>query len=393
MKVFSSFEISSKDGRSIMALMALQSLAFMPMTLAPLYLSALMSSFGLSETHAGGLLSAEFLVLALTSVSIGSVINRFSWRHLILLSGILLTSGTGVSTLVSDAGSYLFIVARAVAAIGSGIAMAVAMAAIANMRNPDQAYGIIGAGGLVLAATVLALCGTALDAGGIQYLFALLLLVAIVLPIPALVAGISNSSKTEEEPDDHSTPVPALGVRTAYAVVALLIGLVINITWTYSHHLGTLTSLSPTNVVFWLGIGLYCSIPGNLIAGWLGLRFGRKPYFVSLLALGISTSLLFIWQNPDNFVQGQVVFGLAYGVVMPCMFGFAAVLDREGRWAAIISGIFMFSTVLSPLIGGYLFQHLDHKDTGALIVATNVLAGTVLAFIQRSMRSRARGLE
>jgi MFS family permease len=369
---------SPADWRLIVALSTLQSIAFLPLALAPVYLATLTAELGLSETGAGGLLTLEFLALALTSSLVGSVINRFSLSYLSLLAGGLLVLGNAACVFVADPNSVLFVLLRVMCGCGSGIAMAVAISGVLNVSDSDRAYGIVGAGSFTLSATTLVLASAVLEQGGASYLFALLVGIVLLYTLPSPV--LRRSRLPHQTPGDTADTgsLPVLKLGAVYMVFVMLYGLAVNIGWTFSLQMGLATGLSSVDATSWLSANYYLSMPGNLLAAWLGLKYGRSPFFSGLLALGISLWLVFTLQLPEGFMMGQLIFGFFYGLTLPYMYGVGAALDSQGRWAAITPGMFMFSTVISPLLGAYLLEVSGSAWVGWLLVSFLLVAAVVL---------------
>ncbi|WP_124726967.1 MDR family MFS transporter [Staphylospora marina] len=100
-----------------------------------------------------------------------------------------------------------------------------------------------------------------------------------------------------------------------------------------------------------------------ILAGKLSDIFGRKP----LLLIGLCIFILgsFLCGTSKDIIQLIIwrgLQGLGGGVIMST--AFAAVGDlfpprQRGRWQGIMSGIFGFSSIIGPTIGGYIVDHFD----------------------------------
>lgn len=378
------------DWQKMIGLMFVQSIAFLSLTLSPIYLSILVSEFGLTETQAGSLLTVEFFALALTSSAIGTVINRCSWFYLALLGGLLVVVGNGVSSTLPDANETLFLLMRVVSGCGTGLCMAVAVSGVLSISNPDRAFGFVGAGSFSLSATVLAISGFVFEKFGPTSIFMFVVVVVGISILPSVTLRSAKPKNSGEESDSKYRTLPALNLGLLYMVVVMAFGLASNIAWTFGVQLGITSSVSVPDAIYWIGANYYMSMPGNLLAGWLGLRYGRAPFFIALLAVTLSLWLLSGFQLPTTFIVGQLIFGLGYGLGVPYMYGVGAALDDQGRWAAITPGVFMLSVVISPVLGGYLFDVAGGVWITATLLGCMVVAITLLLIVVRLMAKKSK---
>ncbi len=135
---------------------------------------------------------------------------------------------------------------------------------------------------------------------------------------------------------------------------------------------------------------------GRLLFGLAGDRFGAKPVVVvGLLIQAVGAGTYFFVRELDEFYAVAVVFGMAYGGVMPLY----AVVAREYFPMRIMGTVFgaaaMISSLgmaLGPVMGGWIFD--TFASYGWLYIASFGLglgaAAEALAFPPLPSRSRPR---
>jgi MFS family permease len=135
---------------------------------------------------------------------------------------------------------------------------------------------------------------------------------------------------------------------------------------------------------------------GRLLFGLAGDRFGAKPVVVAgLLVQALGAGTYFFVRDLGEFYAVAIVFGMAYGGVMPLY----AVIAREYFPMRIMGTVFgaaaMISSLgmaLGPIVGGWIFD--TFASYGWLYIASFGIglgaAGIALAFPPLPSRSRER---
>jgi len=159
------------------------------------------------------------------------------------------------------------------------------------------------------------------------------------------------------------------GDSTLYAVLA-------NQTETVGITLGTVGVL--------LGVNRLIRVPGNLVAGALNDRLGRRRLFLWGLFLGVLSTLGY------GFVRGfwpffatRVLWGIAWALIN--VGGYNMVLDwslpeNRGRMTGFYQVSYMLGLAFSPLLGGVLTDALGFR-TAVLICAAVSSVGLLVAFV------------
>jgi MFS family permease len=135
---------------------------------------------------------------------------------------------------------------------------------------------------------------------------------------------------------------------------------------------------------------------GRLVLGVMADRLGVKPVLIGgLLVQALAISGYLAVGGLEGFYALAVVFGMAYGGVMPLY----AVLAREYFGQRIMGTVFGAATMMSsigmafgPLAGGWVFDSFGSYAwlyVGSVIVALGAVA-VALAFPPQPSRQQAR---
>lgn len=101
----------------------------------------------------------------------------------------------------------------------------------------------------------------------------------------------------------------------------------------------------------------------SILVGKLSDIYGRKPFILAGISLfTIGAFLSGLSGNILQLIAFRGITGFGAGIIMST--AFTAIgdlyLPRErARWTGLMSGIFGISSVLGPLMGGYIVDHLD----------------------------------
>lgn len=126
------------------------------------------------------------------------------------------------------------------------------------------------------------------------------------------------------------------------------------------------------------------------IVGKLTDMYGRKPFYMAgIVILLVGSALAGSSQNVEQLIAFRVVQGFGAGMIMGI--AFAIVGDvftpaERGRWAGLMSGVFASASVLGPLIGGGLTDHVHWRWVFYVNLPLGAVALTVLAIGMPNIR-------
>ncbi len=116
----------------------------------------------------------------------------------------------------------------------------------------------------------------------------------------------------------------------------------------------------------WVGTGFMLASTATVpVVGKLTDIYGRKPFYMGgILLLLLGSALCGSSQNVEQLIAFRVVQGLGAGMIMGIAFailGDVFTPAERPRWIGLMSGVFASASVLGPLIGGTLTDHVHWR--------------------------------
>jgi MFS family permease len=352
------------------------------------FLQPMAAATGWSRAGISIAATLSFLSMGVASFLWGMLSDRFGTRAVVLAGGVLLGIGLGLASKASTLLQFqlCFGVLAGVAA-GSFYAPLTASAAGWFTRHRSLAVALVSAGIGMGSMTMAPLAGwiiaghgwrtALLVLGGLAWLLILPAALLVRSP-PAQERGQGAASAVAKQPrEPHGGESPALlttaggaeltvtqALRTPqFAAIALTYfaccaahsGPIFHMV-SYAIDCGV-PSLTAASVI---SVGGFAGLMGRVVCGLIADRVGAKPTLVAGLGVqAVAISLYLVTRDLASFYALALVFGLAYGGVMPLY----AVLVREYFGARIMGSIFgavaMTSSIgmaLGPWAGGFLFD-------------------------------------
>jgi MFS family permease len=133
-----------------------------------------------------------------------------------------------------------------------------------------------------------------------------------------------------------------------------------------------------------LGANRLIRIPGNLLAGALNDRLGRRQLFLTGLFLGVlSTASYSLARGFWPLLAGRLLWGTAWALIN--VGGYTMIVDcstpaDRGRMTGFYQVAFMLGLAVSPLLGGTLTDALGFRPAVAICAAVSA-AGLVVAIL------------
>ncbi len=194
-------------------------------------------------------------------------------------------------------------------------------------------------------------------------------------------------------------PIAEMGTRTKVIVMAgTLLGLftsAMDQTVVGTSMPRIIADLGGFGLFSWVGTGFMLASTTTVpIVGKLSDMYGRKPFYMAGIFILIAGSALAgMSQNVEQLIAFRVVQGLGAGMIMGI--AFAIVGDvftpaERGRWAGLMSGVFASASVIGPLIGGTLTDHVGWRWVFYVNLPLGSLALLVLFFGMPNIRPIGR---
>ena len=153
-------------------------------------------------------------------------------------------------------------------------------------------------------------------------------------------------------------------ITIMFAIMAAMFFAAINQTITSTAMPRIIAILDGMDYYTWtINIYLLTSTIATVLVGKLSDIFGRKPFLLlGILLFMIGAFLTGTSNDVYQFIFYRGIQGVGAGIIQST--AFTAVGDlfaprERGKWMGLMSAVFGFSSVLGPLLGGYLVDHLD----------------------------------
>ena len=336
-----------------------------------IFLQPIAEGMGWSRTGISTVSLLNFLSMGVGSFFWGALSDRFGTRSVVLCGGVLLGIGLVTASRAATLGQFqlLFGVLVGLAA-GSFYTPLIAATTRWFTLNRSLAVALVSAGLSLGSATVGPLARWLIT--GYDWRTAMLVIGElawlVILPAALLVreppavqpvdvpAGSAGPARPElTVAQALRTPQFAAIALTFFACCAAHSGPIFHmVANAMDHGVGAMAAATVFSVA---GVG---SLGGRIVCGFLADRIGAKRMLLAGLALqAVAVSLYLVTRELASFYELALLFGFAYGGVMPLY----AILVREYFGARIMGTIFgavgFVSTLgmaIGPVAGGWLYD-------------------------------------
>jgi EmrB/QacA subfamily drug resistance transporter len=130
------------------------------------------------------------------------------------------------------------------------------------------------------------------------------------------------------------------------------------------------------------------------IVGKLTDLYGRKPFYIAGVAiLLLGSALCGSVSSMEQLIAFRVIQGLGAGMIMGIAFAIVGDVfppSERGKWSGLLAGVFASASVVGPLIGGFLTDHVDWRWVFYINLPLGSVALAILYFGMPSMRPVVR---
>jgi predicted MFS family arabinose efflux permease len=374
---------------ALLVMIGLSMLGNSALVIQPMLVGGMVDYLGFTARQAGFVASVELSGLSLGMLLLVGVAPRVPGK-------VLAATAIGVIASVNVASCFvqqfqIMLPLRFLGGMGCAMALAVFLAMAASERRPEKTFAIVNAVSIAYSGVFTPFAPTLLKAWQLPGLFLILAAVALVMIslIRGVVAGSAHAAR--EVSGDGRSRVVSLDIAFVLVMMLLLYtghGSV----WAFQERIGTGLGLTPQQVGNWIGASMLIGgVAGSLLAGMLGLRFGRVwPQLLSLGISAVAALLLVYGEAPLLFAIACALVAFSWFYGLPYQMGVLAEFDPKGR--ANMAGLVMTTggSALGPAIAGMLVVGVGHTAIGQFAAACYLLSlMLVLPAVIKLNRERA----
>jgi EmrB/QacA subfamily drug resistance transporter len=129
------------------------------------------------------------------------------------------------------------------------------------------------------------------------------------------------------------------------------------------------------------------------IAGKMGDLFGRKPFLIAGMAGFVAASALCgLSQDMNQLIVFRIVQGLFGGMLFASAFTVLADIfppAQRARMQGLFGGVFGLSSIVGPVVGGYITDHLGWRWVFYVNLPVGVLGVLIVALFLPFVRTKA----
>lgn len=338
----------------------------------PAFVGALVDTGGLGTAQAGAVASADLAGIFAASIAALAWVRRADWRRVALVSLACMVAGNGACLFVD--GFVPLLALRGVLGLAAGNLMAIGMAHLARVENPDRAFALAIGAQVAFSTAALWLLPGAVGSWGLAGLFGLLTVLSSfgLLAATRLVQGHEPSARERVEGAGANGHVfVALAANTVFFVAQSGV-------WAYLERMGSGAGLPPEVVGRALAVSVSLALAGPIAASLIAGRYGRALPLAGVVVGQLAA--LWLLQGSMTavaFLVAATVFQIFWNFAIPYLVAIVAALDGAHRHIVLVTPFQAAGIAAGPALAGYLADGGELSGVvwlgGAAILASAVL--------------------
>ena len=325
----------------------LGSVGLLMLGLQPLLLGVLLTEHRLTVPQLTQAATVELLVLGATAGLMGGLLPHRALRAIALLGCGILVAGNAASLAATG---FMFVAGRALAGLGGGITVWIAIGVITHGRAPARLSGLFlalqtAAQALLAAILPISLMPTYGANGGFIALAAISAFA--VVTIPFLPAALPTLPKPEAGHGGLNL-AGMLGLASAFLFMAGIVG-----AWVFVDAVAVLNHITPIVAHYAVALALVSQVIGALAATVLAHRL---PVAITLVtaALGCLAAVAVMAAPPGDwaFMAAVLLYGFLWLFTLPFQIPLLFAADPTRRAAMLLAGAQLLGGSAGPQITG-----------------------------------------
>jgi len=326
----------------------------------PLYLGQLQESTGLTTGQIGFVASAFFFGFNLISFSSYYWVRKVPvlWTS---LAGTLLLIVCLLATGYADGFTFQVFITAIIGSV-SGAVSSIGITIAGDADNNTRWYGIqVAAEAAAGVALLFLLPVTLIPIYGFQGLiYGMILLMLVILPSYWYLTRTVHVSPKYKETEsigksDHAIQTNIHAIMGLIAMAFLFVGSAA--VWAFVERIAAINEFDPEAVGSLLGISLFFSVLGSLIAGALGNRYGNlRPYLFNCLLLVAGVITIAVTDDLLIYAVGACLFMLGWAAAFAFLFAIIADVDPDGNYISLSVPALGVGSMIGPGMAGLLLS-------------------------------------
>jgi predicted MFS family arabinose efflux permease len=349
--------------------------------IVPFIVTAMMRGYGLSETHAGYMVTLQLFAMAAAGIAVSYGAKYVQARTIAIVAAVAIIAANFAAAIGS--GTALLGVARAMTGLGEGALMAAAGALAAHVRNPHRLFSLLGLVIAAVAASALLLTPFLFSHLGVKGIFWLL----AASPVAVLLSARGLPKLKLDAAEAPRLGAFSVGGAPPALIAFALLWIGAGALWVFAERIGTAQGLSLLAIGRYLAIGQIAGLLGPILSDRLGERLGLKTS-IGVGSAGMAVGGLLMAQGslPSTYVLGVSLLSIAIMFLTPCFRTLMALLDHTGSVVAASVAFYTIGFGLAPLVVGWMEQAGASYGTIAWLTTGLFVASGLLGLRAQSSR-------
>jgi len=320
----------------------------------------MVDTLGFSPSMAGYVVAAEMSAFALCSLLLFARIHMFNRRMVAAIGGLTFI-GANLVSIFADS-FVLLCMARAVAGIGSSLAIAVYYTTVAAMRKPEQVFAFVQATSISYSGLFLLIAPWILSNWGLPGAFIFLAVsascaMAVVKWIPRRRVEVAGVGGPKNQMSAKMLFANLTAVLTLLCFMVMYVGH--GAIWPYQERLGVLHGFDQESIGKALGFSmLIWGVLGSGLSMIQGLKLkSLLPLVLSFLLSILAAILLIVGKSYGVYSAASALVAFSWFYGLPYLKGIMAAIDRDGRVLVAGGVMFPIGLALGPMLAASVVNH------------------------------------
>lgn len=358
---------------AVISAILLGTLAVVSFIVQPAEVQGLTSDLGMSDAAANGVVGLEMAGIALATILVALVGDRFNWRVLLAISLVLGVSGDLASAALAR-GSWLG-ATRALSGLGHGGLVSLSFMFVGLTRHVERNLAIFLAVLLTYGALGILFMPQVLSAVHVEGLFVLFAAATAIGFATIPFVPTSSSARQVPSPTAVQLPVPLLAMGL---LAVLAYNIAMGSAWANLGLIGVHENLADAGVTRALAVSQFAAIGGALAALLLERQLGRnRALAFGILAGAACIGALGGFRSLAFYTIAVCALNFSWNFVQPFILAAVADFGINGRMMSFAVAVQMIGLSLGPILSSLFITSSDFAVIGyvcsGLLVAAYAL--------------------